>query len=52
MFTKIRVISIPVKDQQLARKFYTDVLGCTVERDMPFGYDGKTRWISLQLPGV
>ncbi len=52
MFTKIRVISIPVINQQVAKKFYTDVLGAKVEMDMPFGSDGKTRWISLQLPGV
>ena len=52
MFTKIRVISIPVINQQVAREFYTDVLGCKVEADMPFGTDDKTRWISLQLPGV
>ncbi len=52
MFSKIRIISIPVKDQQVAKKFYTEILGGKVEVDMPFGPDGKTRWISLQLPGV
>jgi catechol 2,3-dioxygenase-like lactoylglutathione lyase family enzyme len=52
MFTKIRVISIPVKDQEVARKFYTEVLGGKVEADMPMGPDSKMRWISLQLPGV
>jgi catechol 2,3-dioxygenase-like lactoylglutathione lyase family enzyme len=52
MFTRIRLISIPVINQQVAKEFYTDVLGCRVEMDMPFGTDDKTRWISLQLPGV
>jgi catechol 2,3-dioxygenase-like lactoylglutathione lyase family enzyme len=52
MFTKIAVLSIPVKDQQVAKSFYTDVLGCKVIADMPFGSDGVTRWIQLQLPGV
>ncbi len=52
MFTKIRVISIPVKDQEAAKKFYTEVLGGTVEADMPMSPDGKVRWISLRLPGV
>jgi catechol 2,3-dioxygenase-like lactoylglutathione lyase family enzyme len=52
MFTKIRLISIPVINQQVAKEFYTDVLGCMVKMDMPFGADDKTRWISLQLPGV
>ncbi len=52
MFTQLRVISIPVKDQQAAKKFYVDVLGAKVEIDTPFGADGKTHWIMLQLPGV
>ena len=52
MFTKIAVLSIPVKDQQVAKSFYTDVLGCKVIADMQFGSDGVTRWIQLQLPAV
>jgi catechol 2,3-dioxygenase-like lactoylglutathione lyase family enzyme len=52
MFNRIAVLSIPVKDQQVAKSFYTDVLGCKVITDMPFGSDGVTRWIQLQLPGV
>jgi catechol 2,3-dioxygenase-like lactoylglutathione lyase family enzyme len=52
MFTRIAVLSIPVTDQQVAKAFYMDVLGCTVIADMPFGSDGVTRWIQLQLPGV
>ncbi len=52
MFTKIRVISIPVINEQVAKEFYTDALRARVETDIPFGTDDKTRWISLQLPGV
>ncbi len=52
MFTKIRVISIPVINQEVAKEFYTDVIGARVEMEMPFGTDDKTRWISLILPGV
>ncbi len=52
MFTKIRVISIPVINQQVALEFYRDVLGARVEVDMPFDQDGKQRWISMVLPGV
>ena len=52
MFKRIAVLSIPVKDQQAAKSFYTNVLGCKVTTDMPFGSDGVTRWIQLQLPGV
>ena len=52
MFKRIAVISIPVKDQQAAKSFYTNVLGGKVTSDMPFGSDGVTRWIQIQLPGV
>jgi catechol 2,3-dioxygenase-like lactoylglutathione lyase family enzyme len=52
MFNRIAVLSIPVKDQQVAKSFYTNVLGSKVIADMPFGSDGVTRWIQLQLPGV
>ena len=52
MFTKIRVISIPVINQQVALEFYRDVLGARVEADVPFDQDGQQRWISLVLPGV
>ena len=52
MFNRIAVLSIPVKDQQVAKSFYTGELGCKVIADMPFGTDGVTRWIQLQLPEV
>ncbi len=52
MFTKIRVISIPVINQQVALEFYRDVLGARIEADVPFDQDGQQRWISLVLPGV
>ncbi len=52
MFTKIRVISIPVINQQVALEFYRDVLGARVEIDVPFDQHGQQRWISLVLPGV
>jgi catechol 2,3-dioxygenase-like lactoylglutathione lyase family enzyme len=52
MFTKITLISIPVINQQVAKEFYTDVLGCRIEADIPFGIDGRTRSISLKFPGV
>lgn len=52
MFKRIALISIPVSDQQVARSFYSEKLGCQVLQDMPFGADGHTRWIRLALPGV
>jgi catechol 2,3-dioxygenase-like lactoylglutathione lyase family enzyme len=51
MFEKIAVISIPVKDQQAAKSFYVNVLGCTVVQEIPFGMP-DTMWIRLALPGV
>ena len=50
MFTKISLVSVPVKDQEVSKSFYVDVLGCTVVEDQPF-LPG-TRWIRLEFPGV
>ncbi len=52
MFNKIGLVSIPVKDQQAAKTFYTDVLGFQVVVDLPFGPDPRTRWLMLEYPGV
>jgi catechol 2,3-dioxygenase-like lactoylglutathione lyase family enzyme len=52
MFSSISVLSIPVKDQQVAKSFYTEILGCKVVADIPFGSHRVTRWLQLQLPGV
>jgi catechol 2,3-dioxygenase-like lactoylglutathione lyase family enzyme len=53
MFSKIALISVPVGDQEAAKAFYVDVLGCTVMQDNPFPIDAPgTRWIMLELPGV
>lgn len=51
MFDKIALISIPVRDQQVAKSFYTNVPGCKVVQEMPFGTP-DTLWIRLALPGV
>ncbi len=50
MFDKLAIVSIPVKDQDTAKAFYTNVLGAKVIEDVPFG--PGTRWIRLELPGV
>ncbi len=52
MFTDVRIISVPVVDQEVARDFYVSVLGATVEIDMPFQQGGPQRWVMLRLPGV
>ncbi len=50
MFTKISIVTIPVKDQDAARAFYTDILGCRVVEDMPMM--PGSRWLRLEFPGV
>ncbi len=52
MFNKIAIVSIPVKDQQAAKAFYADVLGCKIVEDVPFGAGTAVRWIKLALPGT
>jgi catechol 2,3-dioxygenase-like lactoylglutathione lyase family enzyme len=46
---RISIISVPVSDQQAARRFYTEVLGFAVVRDNPFRPDA--RWIELSPRG-
>jgi catechol 2,3-dioxygenase-like lactoylglutathione lyase family enzyme len=53
MYNKISVVSIPVKDQEASKSFYTNMLGCKVIEEVPFGSNGNTKlWLQLQLPGV
>ena len=41
----IKVVSVPVSDQEAAKRFYSEALGFEVVRDAPFGPD--SRWIEL-----
>jgi catechol 2,3-dioxygenase-like lactoylglutathione lyase family enzyme len=50
VFNKIAIVSIPVKDQNASKSFYTKILGCKVIEEMPFG--PETLWIRLEIPGV
>jgi catechol 2,3-dioxygenase-like lactoylglutathione lyase family enzyme len=50
MFTKISIVSIPVKNQNAAKSFYINVLGCRVVEEMPFRPGAQ--WIRLEFPGV
>ncbi len=50
MFTKISIVTIPVKDQDAALSFYTRVLGCRVVEDMPMM--PGSRWLRVEFPGV
>ncbi len=42
---KVTIISIPVRDQEKALKFYTEKLGFIKKLDMPL--EGGNRWLTL-----
>jgi catechol 2,3-dioxygenase-like lactoylglutathione lyase family enzyme len=42
---KVTLISIPVRDQEAALKFYTGKLGFIKKKDIPLG--GGNRWLTL-----
>ena len=42
---KVTIISIPVRDQEKALKFYTEKLGFLKKKDEPLG--GGNRWLTL-----
>ncbi|MEM6967711.1 MAG: VOC family protein [Bacteroidota bacterium] len=42
---KIKIVSIPVRDQQKALDFYTMVLGFVKKVDIPLG--GENRWLTV-----
>ncbi len=44
MTIKIRLTSVPVDDQDKALKFYTQVLGFVIKRDIPLG---EARWLTV-----
>lgn len=48
--SSLEVISVPVSDQDRAKRFYAEVLGFTAEMDSSFG-GGDMRWVSLRPPG-
>jgi catechol 2,3-dioxygenase-like lactoylglutathione lyase family enzyme len=50
MIRGIKFVGIPVSDQDVALKFYTDALGCKVTTDQPF--TPKQRWIEVMIPGA
>jgi catechol 2,3-dioxygenase-like lactoylglutathione lyase family enzyme len=48
MKLSISKVNVPVRDQDRALKFYTQVLGFELVSDQPFG---PQRWIEVRLPG-
>jgi predicted enzyme related to lactoylglutathione lyase len=49
MIKAVKFVSIPVRDQDQAVRFYTEKLGFQILTDQAF--DGKQRWIELRIPG-
>jgi predicted enzyme related to lactoylglutathione lyase len=50
MIRGIKFIGVPVSNQDVALKFYTESLGMKVETDQPF--TETQRWIELMIPGA
>jgi catechol 2,3-dioxygenase-like lactoylglutathione lyase family enzyme len=50
MIRGIKILSIPVRDQDIALKFYTKKIGFKVATDQHFG--PGHRWIELLIPGA
>jgi len=49
MIRGVKLVSLPVRDQEAALKFYTEKLGFKVATDQPMG--PGMRWIELMIPG-
>jgi len=49
MLKRIKFVGIPVRDQQKALEFWTQVVGFQVATDQSMG-DGQ-RWIEIRIPG-
>jgi catechol 2,3-dioxygenase-like lactoylglutathione lyase family enzyme len=50
MIRGIKIVSIPVRNQDVSLKFYTEQVGFQVATDQPF--DGSQRCIELLIPGA
>jgi catechol 2,3-dioxygenase-like lactoylglutathione lyase family enzyme len=50
MIRGIKFVSVPVRDQDSALKFFTEKLGFKVATDQPFSE--TQRWIELLIPGA
>jgi catechol 2,3-dioxygenase-like lactoylglutathione lyase family enzyme len=50
MTMHIDVLSIPVTDQEISKRFYADALGFEAAMDYQTG--PETRWVQLKLPGT
>lgn len=46
---RVKLVTIPVQDQDRALKFYTEILDFKLNGDFPMGF-GTQRWIELSSP--
>lgn len=49
MITGISIVSVWVLDQDAAKKFYTEQLGCELTNDIPL--ENGMRWLTVRPPG-
>ncbi len=49
MIKAVKFVGIPVKDQDRALQFWTEMIGLKIETDQPMG---DQRWIELRIPGA
>lgn len=50
MIKGIKFVGVPVSNQDVALKFWTEAVGMKVVTDQPF--NEKQRWIELKVPGT
>lgn len=50
MIRGIKYVGIPVRNQDEALKFYTEILGFKLDADVPIS--SSQRWIELSIPGA
>ncbi len=50
MIRGVKFVAIPVSDQDVALKFYTEAMGFKVTTDQPM--TPNQRWIELMIPGA
>jgi catechol 2,3-dioxygenase-like lactoylglutathione lyase family enzyme len=50
MVKGIKFVGVPVRDQDVSLKFYTETMGFRVATDQPFS--DTQRWIELMIPGA
>jgi catechol 2,3-dioxygenase-like lactoylglutathione lyase family enzyme len=50
MLKQIKLVSIPVRDQDRALAFWTEIMGLQIVTDQPMG--PGMRWIELRIPGA